>query len=109
MPATETSFDKLNDSNFYEWRIYMEALLTRKGLLEVVNGSQRHPGGTEGSKKVKDFYRKQAEARAELILRVSPSQLSHCRDTDPMLIWNNLTNIHASNGRSTIIALRRRF
>jgi hypothetical protein len=30
----------------------MEALLTRKGLLEYVDGAERHPGETEGSKKV---------------------------------------------------------
>jgi hypothetical protein len=102
-------FDKLTDGNFHEWKIYMEALLTRKDLLDYVDGTQRHPGGTEGSKKVKEFYRKQLEARAEIILRVTPSQLAHCRDTDPMIIWNNLVTIHSSRGRSTIIALRRRF
>jgi hypothetical protein len=80
----ETNFDKLTDGNYYEWRIYTEALLTRKGLLDYVDGTERHPGGTEGSKKVKDFYRKQSEARAEIILRVMPSQLSHCRNPDPM-------------------------
>ena len=108
MPA-ETQFDKLADGNYFEWRIYMEAFLIRKQLLQVVNGTTRHPGGTEGSKKVQEFYRKQAEARAEIILRVSPSQLAHCRNADPMVIWNDLANIHSSHGRSTIIALRRRF
>ena len=87
----------------------MEAFLIRKQLLQVVNGTTRHPGGTEGSKKVQEFYRKQAEARAEIILRVSPSQLAHYRNADPMVIWNDLANIHSSHshGRSTIIALRR--
>jgi gag-polypeptide of LTR copia-type len=87
----------------------MEALLTRKQLLEYVDGTTRHPGGNEGSQRVRTFYRKQAEARSEIILRVSPSQLAHCRDPDPMNIWNTLSIIHASRGRSTIIALRRRF
>ena len=106
---TETNFDKLTDGNFHEWKIYMEALLTRKGLLEYVDGTERHPRGTESSKKVKEFYRKQSEARAEIILRVTPSQLAHCRNMDPMIIWNDLITIHSSRGRSTIIALRRRF
>jgi hypothetical protein len=105
----DSKFDKLTDGNYYEWKVYMEALLTRKQLLEYVDGTTRHPGGTEGSQKVRAFYRKQSEARAEIILRVSPSQLAHCRDPDPMTIWNNLSTIHASRGRSTIIALRRRF
>jgi gag-polypeptide of LTR copia-type len=87
----------------------MEALLTRKQLLDVVNGTTRHPGGNEGSQRVRTFYRKQAEARSEIILHVSPSQLAHCRDPDPMNIWNTLSTIHASRSCSTIIALRRRF
>src|SRR5271154_3512655 len=97
MPS-ETAFDKLTDENYFEWKIYMEALLTCKGLLNYVDGTLRHPGGTETSKKVRDFYRKQAETCAEIILRVTPSQLSHCRDSDPMYIWNNLTNIYSSRG-----------
>ena len=57
MPA-ETNFDKLTDGNFHKWKIYMQALLMRKDLLEYVDGTQRHPGGTESSKKVRDFYQK---------------------------------------------------
>jgi len=38
-----------------------------------------------------------------------PSQLAHCCDLDPMVIWNNLINIHSSHGHSTIIALRHHF
>ena len=106
---TKTNFDKLTDGNFHEWKIYMEALLMRKNLLDYVDGTERHPRGTEGSKKVKEFYRKQLEARAKIILRVTPSQLTHCQNMDPMIIWNDLITIHSSRGRSTIIALRRRF
>ena len=108
MPA-ESKFDNLNDGNYIEWKIYMEALLVRKNLLEVVDGTERHPGGNEGTKKVKDFYRKQAEARAEITLHVSPSQLVYCRDTDPYQIWTTLANAHQARGRSTVLALRRCF
>ena len=108
MPA-ESKFDNLTDGTFVEWKIYMEALLTRKQLLPVVDGTERHPGGNEGTKKVREFYRKQAEARAEIILHVSPSQLVHCSDPDPYIIWTNLLNIHLPRGRSTVLTLRRRF
>src|SRR6266576_3566070 len=108
MPA-ESKFDNLTNGNYIEWKIYMEALLVRKNLLEVVNGTERHPGGNEGTKKVKDFYRKQAEAHAEITLRVSPSQLIYCQDTGPYQIWMTLANAHQSCGRSTVLALRRRF
>ena len=52
MPA-EMNFDKLTDENFHEWKIYMQALLNRKDLLEYIDGTQRHPGGTESLKKVR--------------------------------------------------------
>ena len=86
-------FDKLTDGNFHEWKIYMEALLMRKGLLDYVDGTERHPRGTEGPKKVKEFYCKQSEACAEVILHVTPSQLAHCHDMDPVIIWNDLITI----------------
>ena len=105
----ELKFDKLTDGNYLEWKIYMEALLTRKSLFNVVDGSERHPGGREGTKPVKDFYRRQSEARSEIILRVEPAQLVHCRDNDPYTIWTTLANVHLSRGRATILALRRRF
>ena len=108
MPA-ESKFDNLTNGNYVEWKIYMEALLVRKNLLEVVNGTKRHPGGNEGTKKVKDFYRKQAEAHAKITLHVSPSQLVYCRDTDPYQIWMTLTNAHQARGHSTILALHRCF
>ena len=43
MPA-ELKFNYLTDGAFVEWKIYMEALLTRKQLLPVVDGTKRHPG-----------------------------------------------------------------
>ena len=63
------------------------------------------PGGTESLKKVRDFYHKQLEACAEIVLCVTPSQLAHCHDPNLMTIWNNLITIHSSHGCSTIIAL----
>ena len=66
------------------------------------------PRGILGGLKVwrkSDFYHKQSETHAEIILCVTPSQLAHCHDPDLMTIWNNLITIHSSCGCSTIIAL----
>ena len=108
MPA-ELKFDSLTDGNYMEWKIYMEALLVRKNLLSVIDGNERHPGGKEGTKSIKDFYRKQAEAHAEITLHVTPSQLIYCRDINPYEIWITLANVHLSRGHSTVLALRCRF
>ncbi|KAJ3562429.1 hypothetical protein NP233_g9578 [Leucocoprinus birnbaumii] len=104
----ELTFANLNDENYHDWKIYMEAVLVKKKVWPVVSGLERHPGGTEGTKKVRDFRAKQYLARAEIILHVSPSQLAHCSHDDPMIIWNTLSDTHSPCGRSTIIALRRR-
>ena len=87
----------------------MEALLTRRHLLPVVDGTERHPGGNEGTKKVHEFYQRQAEARAEIILHVTPSQLVHCNNPDPYIIWTMLLNIHLPCRCSTVLALCRHF
>ena len=77
MPA-EPKFDNLADGNYMEWKIYMEALLVRKNLLSVIDGTERHSRGKEGTKSIKDFYRKQAKAHTEITLHVTPShQQSH--------------------------------
>ena len=56
MPS-KLKFDKLTNVNYHKWKIYMEALLTHKQLLGVVDGTTRHPGGNEGSQKVRTFYK----------------------------------------------------
>jgi hypothetical protein len=50
-----------------------------------------------------------AQARAELILNVEPSQLAHMRSKDPMEIWNNLKQVHRARGFATALAMRRQF
>ncbi|PPQ76804.1 hypothetical protein CVT26_001759 [Gymnopilus dilepis] len=87
----------------------MQALLTRRGVFEVVNGTETRLGGSNNHKKIRDFERKQQEAHAEIILNVTPPQLAHCRDANPKTIRDNLQNVHCSCGRSTVIALRRGF
>ncbi len=50
------------------------------------------------------------EARAEIILRLEDSQLSHClRSDDPRAIWLVLESVHRAAGFATSLALRRRF
>ncbi|KAF9441460.1 hypothetical protein P691DRAFT_683870 [Macrolepiota fuliginosa MF-IS2] len=68
-------FDHLNNENYYNWKIYIEAVLVRKGLWPII------------------------------ILHVTPPQLAHCSHTNPMIILNTLADVHAPHGCSTIISL----
>ena len=65
--------------------------------------------GSDNSASVKNFTRKQAEARAELVLAVESSQLPHLHNSDPAKIWEDLKNIHEARGFASRLALRRKF
>lgn len=117
MSDSETiRFSRLNDSNYAEWAIRMEAILIKKGLWSLVN-IQVDPTGKDASTIAKNFEKlkeerdkmKLQEARAELILRVDDGQLAHMRSQDPMEIWATLERVHRAAGFATSLALRRRF
>jgi hypothetical protein len=103
------AFALLDETNYHEWAFFMEAVLIRKDLLGVVDGSVIQPLGSPNSKPVKTFFQKKKLARAEIILRISPSQLPHVRDPDPQVIWDNLRTLHQSRGFASRLSLRRRF
>lgn len=100
---------KLNETNYADWVILMEALLVRKGIWGVINGSEPRPAGSDSSRPVKAWQRKVDEARSEIILNVEVSQLPHVRGTDASEIWENLRNIHQARGLGTRLSRRRDF
>ncbi|KAJ3728265.1 hypothetical protein C8R42DRAFT_558489, partial [Lentinula raphanica] len=59
--------------------------------------------------KAKRKAEKMAQARAEMILRVEPGQLSHMTSKDPLEIWEKLQNVHRGRGFATSLALKRKF
>ncbi|KAJ7937678.1 hypothetical protein B0H13DRAFT_2302503 [Mycena leptocephala] len=67
---------KLTADNYEVWRILMEAVFTRKNVLDVAVGTTPRPTTGPNSKAVKDWDRKSAEARAEMILAVEIDQLA---------------------------------
>lgn len=87
----------------------MEAVLIRRGLMDYVDGTKTMPLGSPNSKAVKDFLKKQAKARAEIVLQVEISQLSHVRDRDPRVIWTTLHTVHRTRAFATRLMLRRKF
>ena len=105
----------------------MEAELVRRDLWEWVSGEYTMPDelvendGTDGNPVVKQgavnenekeralAKRKWAEARAELILRVEDSQLSHVTSVNPAEIWSQLKLVHRARGFATRISIKRKF
>src|ERR1700738_1264148 len=87
-------FEKLNDSNWGQWRMFMRALLVKKNVWDVVSGSETLPGGSPNTKAVRGFRRKQAEAIVEITLHVDTPQLAFIQGNDPKVIWDALAAIH---------------
>ncbi|KAF7341478.1 CCHC-type domain-containing protein [Mycena venus] len=113
---------RLNNNNYAEWALRMEAVLIKKGLWDNVveilvsdtlpDGNPKPPADviTEFNSKLgsRDTS-KMAEARAELILRVEAGQLAHMTSRDPRVIWESLERMHRAAGFATSLALRRQF
>ena len=109
MPDSLLHFENLNESNYAEWLLYMQSTLIKKGLWKVVEGSETHPLRSPNSKAVKAFERCQAEAHAEIILHLKPSQLPHAHSADPYVLWEELQHMHRAQGFATRMTLRQRF
>ncbi|KAF9791285.1 hypothetical protein BJ322DRAFT_999594 [Thelephora terrestris] len=87
-------FTRLNDSNYVSWSLRMEAELVRKDLWGWVSGEQGMPEAIQEAPAAEDGTPAWAEARAEIILRVEDSQLSHVTSTNPAEIWDQLKLVH---------------
>jgi hypothetical protein len=98
-----------SSDDFESWVIQVEAVLIDKDVMSVVDRSEVRPLGAAGSKPVKAFLQKQQVARAAIILHVDKSQLAHCHDKDPAVIWEALQRVHRPTGFASLIARRRQF
>jgi hypothetical protein len=100
---------KLTADNYEVWRVLMEAVFTRKNVLDVAVGTTLWPTTGPNSKAVKDWDQKSAEARAEMILAVEINQLAHMTAPTAPEVWEELERVHCSCGFATKMALRRKF
>ena len=96
---------KLNEENYGDWSMMMEAVLIRKQLWDIMNGEKMRPMGSDNSAAIRNFTWKQAEAHAELVLAVESLQLPHLWNSDPAKIWEDLKNIHEAQGLASRLTL----
>jgi len=94
MPSDKDSHVKLSNKNYEIWAVLMYAILTRKGLAEVATGELPKPTSGPNSAAGKAWARKNAEARAEMILAVETNQLAHMTAETAAKIWTELERIH---------------
>jgi hypothetical protein len=110
-------FSCLNDSNYAEWAVHMQAILVRCGLWsQIINIVVDETGkdATTIAAEVEDLKKKRNavkmdEACAEMVLRVEDSQLSHMHSGDLMEVWQTLHHVHLAAGFATSLTLHRKF
>jgi gag-polypeptide of LTR copia-type len=107
--ANETvRFPQLNHTNYAEWALRMEAILIRGGFWDLITGDEKLEKGADGEKE-KAFRKREAQCRAEIVLRVEDSQLPHMADKSSMVVWNSLASVHRARGFGSRLQLRRNF
>ena len=102
-----TSFPKLNETNWAFWSTMMEAELIRRKLwssVDVVVNSSKGDGTMKNTKEIKTEMDEKLSARtsdnmeaarAEILIRLEQSQISHVMGTrDPRVMWKTLENVH---------------
>ena len=76
--STTTHFPNINNSNYAEWALWMEAVLVCAGLWSMINVRVDTDGKTADEITQAVEHTNMSEARAEIILRVEDGQLAHC-------------------------------
>ena len=93
-------FPLLNDANYTEWAMLMDAELIEKGLWEQVfveldtSGKTKQEVESKWVKVVTRSVKKMSQARVRMIMRIETSQLVHMCKWDPMVIWEKLMVTH---------------
>jgi len=101
-------FPQLNHTNYAEWALRMEAILTRGGYWDLITGDEKlAEDGTLADEKA--FKKREAECKAEIVLRVEDSQLPHMAGRSPRVVWNSLANVHRARGFGSRLQLHRNF
>lgn len=108
MSSETVHFPQLNHTNYAEWALRMEAILIRGGFWDLITGDEVLDGKADENG-VKEFKRREAKCKAEIVLRVEDSQLPHMADRSPMVVWNSLASVHRARGFGSRLQLRRNF
>ena len=119
MAQTSTTYsmrlELLNRDNYDTWKVQAEALLIKNDSWGYVSGSTRYPvkiasEDTATFENRKDAWTKaDQKAKADLILSIHPTELSHIRGCDKSKdVWTRLESVYASKGPARKATLLKR-
>ena len=87
----------------------MEAVLIQGGgFWDLVTGDEKLEEENDERKK-QAFKKRQAQCRAEIVLRVEDSQLPHMTGGDLKTIWDALATVHHAQGFGSCLQLHQQF
>ena len=85
---------KLGNDNYYAWLYCMEMCLCKLQVWSLVEGTESHPQGSDGSKAVKAWRIRMDLALSEIVSKVEDGQLVHTHvSRDLAEVWARLDSI----------------
>jgi len=75
----------------------MEAILFHADLWNLVTGDEIWEADEKDPKELKDFRKRQAACKVEMVLKLDDSQLVHMNNTDPKIVWESLAKVHCTH------------
>jgi hypothetical protein len=93
--------EKLSENNYRMWKLRMNLILERSDLLDIVSGKDAKPAKES---ELKDWKKKDLEARIEIIMHLSDEQVDLVKDLESSKeIWDTLKDRHEPSDRMTKI------
>jgi hypothetical protein len=87
----------------------MEAILICGGFWDLITGDKKLAEGEQSETKIKAFTKREAQCRAEIMLRVEDSQLLHMANRSPKAVWESLASVHCARGFGNRLQLHQNF
>ena len=99
--------DPLDGTNYDSWKIHMRSILKKQKLWNYVTGDMPMPETTtSNAAAVTKWKEADGQAEAEILLAISPSELSHFEGlASSKEIWDKITKIYETRGPMKIAGL----
>lgn len=91
------TIEKLGKDNYDTWKLQIEAILIKNDHWNYVSGDEKKP--TEGDDEIAKWISNDQKARADIILSINPSELTHvksCKTSHEL--WIKLKSTYESTG-----------
>src|SRR4051794_39537055 len=103
--------EKLNATNYHQWKFRIKLVLMKEGLWKLVDGKRKEPisGKSDNTEEIMKWEADNESAFATLCLAISDSQMIHVRDCETAPdVWRKLKKVYEEKGVARELYLRRK-